>query len=761
MPPFFKFNTYLMRFIFVLVVAMLAANSNYAQNPAYKNTSLSIKQRIEDLLGRMTVDEKVGQLNQLNGGVLTGPEAANDPGQKGKMQLVKAGKIGSFLNVIGVKEIKAVQKIAVEESRLGIPILFAYDVIHGYKTIFPIPLAEACSWDPKGAELTASIAAKESAAAGLHWTFAPMMDVGRDPRWGRVMEGSGEDPYLGSILAAARVKGFQGDLSDNQHILACVKHFAAYGAAEAGREYNTVDLSRYALWNYYLPPYQAAVNAGAATVMNSFNIFDGVPASANKYLVTDVLKKKWDFKGFVVSDWSSFGETITHGYAANKAEAAEKCMLAGSDMDMESRVFTEELAKLVNNGAVSTARLDDAVGRILYYKFKLGLFEDPYRFCDEEREKRTLLAKEHLAIARTAAANSMILLKNQGNVLPLAKTTKNILVTGFLADSKPDVLDFWKGQGDDNNTVTVLAGLKNKLPNANISYAKGYEDGNKTNEVLLKELSKKAAGADVVVAVIGVSGKTTGEARCLADIAPTADQMQMLRTLKQSGKPVVVVVQTGRPMVLTEVDQNFSTILYAWIGGTEHGNGLADVLLGDVNPTAKTAMTFPYAVGQIPVYYNHYNTGRPHTDGKNGPDDFWVSRYRDIPNSPLYPFGFGLSYTTYDYSNLKLSKTNLTKNETVEVSIEVKNTGKVAGQEIVQLYIQDPYASRVRPVKELKDFQKISLNPGESKVVTFQLPATKLGFLDENGDSLLETGAYKIMVGKDSENLLKADLMLK
>lgn len=748
--------------ITLLLAFAVLTNITFSQNaPAYKNVNLPIDERIDDLIKRMTLAEKVGQLNQLSGGVLTGPEAAADKGQQAKLELVRQGKIGSFLNVLGAKETRNVQKIAVEESRLGIPLLFAFDVIHGYRTIFPIPLAESCSWNPDGAQRNASIAAREASSAGLHWTFAPMMDISRDPRWGRVMEGAGEDPYLGGVFSAARVRGFQGKNWDDQHIMACVKHFAAYGGAEAGREYNTVDMSRYALWNYYLPPYKAAVMENPATVMNSFNIVDAVPASGNTYLTQTVLRDKWDFKGFIVSDWSSFSEMIVHGYAENRADAAKKAIMAGSDMDMESRVYVDELEKLVADGKVPMSKLDESVKRILWWKFKLGLFENPYKYSDEQREKQTLLAPENLRAARQAAGESMILLKNEGNILPLAKSVKNVLVTGYLAESQADVLDFWKGNGDHKDTVTILQGIKNKLPSAEIDFAKGYEKKEETSAAMLKELTDKAKTADVIVATIGIPGELAGEARSLANIAPSAAQMEMLKTLKATGKPLVIVVQAGRPMVLTDVDKNYPAILNAWIGGTQHGNAVADILFGDVNPSAKTTMTFPYAMGQIPVYYNHYNTGRPSVDGSNGPDNFWVSRYRDIPNSPLYPFGYGLSYTTFEHGNPVIAKSDININDNVEVSVNVKNTGKMAGQEIVQLYIRDPFASRVRPVKELKDFQKISLNAGESKTVKFSMPANRLGFYDENGNWLLEPGEYRIFVGANSRDVKEAKLMLK
>ena len=746
---------------FLVLIQIVAWNVTFAQKILpYKDAKLPIEKRIKDLLSRMTIEEKAGQLNQLNSGPLTGPDAGKGAYEKDKIQQIKDGKIGSLLNVVGAAETKGTQQVAVEQSRLGIPLLFAYDAIHGYKTVFPIPLAEACAWDLNMAEKTASITAKEASSAGLHWTFAPMMDISREPRWGRVMEGSGEDAYLGSLLAAARVKGFQGNL-DNNHVMACVKHFAAYGAPEGGREYNTVDMSRFSLWNNYLPPYKAAVEAGAATVMNSFNIVDGVPASANKFLVTDVLKKRWNFKGLVVSDWGSFGELIAHGHAENGADAAEKALNAGSQMDMESRVVIENLAQLVKDKKVSMATVDEAVSKVLYWKFKLGLFENPYAFNDTQREAATLLAPEHLELAQDAARKSMILLKNENKTLPIAKTTKNILVCGQLADSQDDALDFWCGKGDKKDVTTYYKGVKDKMPSAKISYANGYDENGKTSEMMLKEITEKANQADVIVAVIGISGKWAGEARVLADISPSAGQMEMLRQLKASGKPFVVVVHAARPMILTDVQNLTTSILYAWIGGTKMGAAAADILFGDYNPSAKTTMSFPYATGQIPVYYNGFSTGRPHKDGEEGPDHFWVSRYRDIPNSPLYPFGFGLSYTTFAYSDLKLSSSEMTKTSKITATVTLKNTGNQDGEEIAQLYIRDLVGTYVRPVKELKGFQKVSLKASESKTLTFEITPDMLSYLDENGNTMLENGKFKIFIGSNSRDLLETDLMLK
>ncbi len=747
--------------ITLIILSLCTSNLMVAQKTSpYKDAKLPIEKRVKDLLSQMTLDEKVGQLNQLNGGVMTGPQAAKEPGQLAKLQQMREGKVGSFLNVVGAAETRAVQKIAIEETRLGIPLLFGYDVIHGFKTIFPIPLAEACSWDLAMAEKTAEIAAKEASSAGLHWTFAPMMDISREPRWGRVMEGSGEDPYLGGLFAAARVKGFQGNF-DNNHVLACVKHYAAYGAPEGGREYNTVDISRYSLWNNYLPPYKAAVDAGAATVMNSFNVLDGVPASANKFLVTDVLKNRWHFNGLLVSDWASFGELIAHGHAENGADAAQKAILAGSQMDMESRVLIDNLAQLVKDKKVPLAMVDEAVSKVLYLKFKLGLFDTPFQYNDEKREAATLFTAENLAVAQDAAKKSMILLKNENNVLPLSKGLKNILVVGQLAESQADAMDFWNGKGETKEVITYLKGISNKMPSAKITYTKGYENTGQTSENLLNDLSEKAKDAEAIVVVIGISGTVAGEARALGDLSPSEGQMEVLRRLKASGKPFVVLVHTGRPMILTEVQKIAPAILNVWIGGTKMGDAAADILFGDYNPSAKTTMSFPYAMGQIPVYYNGNSTGRPHQDNQEGPDHFWVSRYRDIPNSPLYPFGFGLSYSTFAYSDFKLSASEMTKNQQVTAMVTLKNTSKQDGEEIAQLYIRDLVGSYVRPLKMLKGFQKVMLKAGESKTLTFVIDSEMLSYLDENGQTLLESGGFKIFVGGNSRDVLEADLRLK
>jgi beta-glucosidase len=739
-------------------VALTMALASGAQ--VYRDASKPVDVRVKDLLAKMTVEEKAGQLNQLNGGQFTGP-ALNDPGQKAKMQSVRDGKVGSMLNVIGAKETRTVQEIAVKESRLGIPVLFAYDVIHGYKTIFPIPLAEACSWDLASMEKNSSIAAKEAAAGGIHWTFAPMCDISNDPRWGRVMEGAGEDPWYGALVAAARVKGLQGKLDDNAHILSCVKHYAVYGAVEAGREYNHVDVSRVALWNKYLPPYEGAVKAGAATLMNSFNVFEGVPAGGNNYLVNEILRKRWGFNGLVVSDWASFGEMVPHGYAVDGKDAAMKAILAGSDMDMEAQVMVKYLPSLVKEGKVPMKAVDDAVARVLALKFKLGLFDNPYKFSDEKREQETMLTNAHRQQARDAARRSIVLLKNDKNTLPLLDIAgKKIAVIGAYADSRDDMFDFWIAQGSAKDAVTILEGLRNKVGSrASIGYAAGYGLDGKGSEAMTAEAVALANGSDVVLVNIGLSGKMAGEDRALAYPEVPAAQVELLKALRKTGKPIVALVNSGRPLVLTQVQDLADAILYCWILGTETGNAVADVVMGEFNPSAKTVMTFPYAIGQIPVYYNHFNTNRPQpTDGG---DPSWKTRYRDIPNEPLYPFGYGLSYSSFSYKDFKIDKSSAGLKDNIQVSVTVTNTGKYEGDEVVQLYIRDVTASIVRPVSELRGFQKINLVPGESKTVRFTLTPADLSFKDGNGKSILEPGLFKVMVGGNSRDVLSVDLMLK
>jgi beta-glucosidase len=743
-----------MKVILALFLTTLFGVAQSQNNLPYQNAKLSIDLRVKDLLGRMTIEEKAGQLNQLNGGAFTGP-ALKDEAQKNKIKLVQEGKVGSLLNVIGTKETRAIQEAATK-SRLKIPLLFGLDVIHGYKTIFPIPLAEACSWNLDQIEVNSSIAAKEAASAGIHWTFAPMCDISNDPRWGRVMEGAGEDPYLASVVSAKRVKGFQGNLKGNENILACVKHFAAYGAVEAGREYNTVDVSRFMLWNKYLPSYKAAVEAGAATVMNSFNIVEGVPASGNKYLVNDVLKKKWGFKGFLVSDWGSFNEMMNHGYAKDSKDAALKAMQAGSMMDMESSASYKFIPELIKEGKLTVAQLDEAVGRILYYKFKLGLFEDPFYFCNSRKEMMNLFTDEHRSIARQAAVQSIVMLKNNESILPLKNDVKIALI-GHYAESKEDMFDFWVAQGKTDDAVSILDGLEQRF-NGNVTFAKGYLPNNTTTETLISDAIQKSFNADVIVVNIGISGKMAGEDRALAQPEISQGQLDLLKELRKLGKPIIALVSSGRPLVLTEAEKYVDAMLQTWILGTETGTAIADVLSGDQSPTGKTVMSFPYAVGQIPVYYNHFNTNRP---APSDPGGDWYSRYRDIPNEPLYPFGYGLTYTQFGYSDMKLSKNSMSKSDTLTVKVTLSNQSEKPGEEIVQLYIRDHVASLVRPVKELKAFQRVKLAPADVQEVTFKISAKDLSFYDTNGNLVLEPGKFSIFVGSNSRDVSEAVFELK
>ena len=740
----------------MLVCSASMACYVYAQPTLpYRDKKLPIEQRVADLLKRMTVEEKAGQLNQLNGGAFTGP-AANDPGQKAKMDMVRKGQVGSMLNVSGTAETRVIQEIAVRESRLGIPVIFALDVIHGYKTIFPIPLADACAWDPELSRKAAETAAKEASAEGLHWTFAPMVDISRDPRWGRVMEGAGEDPYLGSIIGAARVKGFQGNFGKD-NLLACVKHFAVYGAIEAGREYNQVNVDKVNTWNMYFPPYRAAVEAGAATVMNSFNVYEGVPASGNVWLVNEVLKKQWGFKGFLVSDWNSFGEMIQHGYAKDNKDVAMKAINAGSMMDMETRAMVTEIPALVKEGKVSMKTLDAAAGAILYWKFRLGLFDDPYMNCDPVREKQNVFTTEHRLLSRQAAQRSVVLLKNSQQVLPLQQNQKIGLV-GHLAASSEDIFDFWvaNAKSEPYTPATLQDGLKEA--GITFNFAKGYDGQMNTSDAMIQEAITVANTSDIVIVNIGISGKLAGEDRSIAMPEIPEAQLQLLKALRNTGKKIIAVVSAGRPLVLTKAEPYCDAIVYAWILGTEQGRALTDVLYGKYNPSAKTVMSFPFAVGQIPVYYNHMNTSRPNpTDGQGN----WYSRYRDIPNEPLYPFGFGLSYTSFSYGKPSLSAASIGINGSVTVQVSVTNTGKFNGEEIVQMYIRDPLATRIRPVKELKGFQKISLAPGETRTVSFTLNKSAMQYLDENGKPQLEPGQISIFVGGNSRDVQELVLNLQ
>ncbi|WP_207534384.1 beta-glucosidase BglX [Desertivirga arenae] len=706
-----------------------------------------VDQRVDELLAKMTLVEKIGQLNQYTSDRLaTGPIAPNS----NKFNDIKQGRLGSMLNVEGAKETRMVQEYAMQ-SRLKIPLLFGRDVIHGYRVTFPVPLAEASSWDLNAIELSARIAATEAAAAGLHWTFAPMVDISRDPRWGRVVEGAGEDPYLGSLIAKARVKGFQGkQLGDLDAVMACAKHFAAYGAAIAGRDYNSVDISERALWEIYLPPFKAAVDAGAATFMNSFNDLNGIPATGNKYLQRDILKGKWQYSGFVVSDWASIAEMVAHGYAKDKSQAAERAILAGSDMDMEGNAYISSLSNLVKLGKVPESLIDDAVRRILRKKFELGLFEDPFRFSDEKREKKVLGAQEHHKAALEAAEKSIVLLKNENQLLPLDRTMKKIAVIGPLAKSGYDMRGAWSVYWKDDHLVSLYEGLQAKLNGkAQLLYAKGcgIED---TSTAGFTEAVETARKADVVIMAVGEKWDMSGEAKSRSDIRIPGVQEELIEAVKATGKKVVVLVMAGRPLIFNYTAANADAILYTWFLGSEAGNAMANVLYGDYNPSGKLPITFPRAQGQIPIYYNYRNTGRPLT----GKDMSYKSAYIDVSNKPAYAFGYGLSYTSFSMSNLQLSKKDLKTDGTLKVTFTITNTGKYSGEEVVQLYLHDLVASVARPVKELKDFQKVKLAPNESKTLTFEIDKEKLSFYNEAMHWGTEPGEFKLMIGNSSDNIL-------
>lgn len=715
----------------------------------------TIDQKVDALLKQMTLDEKIGQLNQYNDdSKATGPITVDND----KASQIRNGQVGSLLNCLGTERTRSWQKLAME-SRLKIPLLFGQDVIHGYKTTFPIPLGEAASWDLAAIEKAARIAAIEASASGIHWTFAPMVDIGRDPRWGRVMEGAGEDPYLGSLIAKARVTGFQGEkLGGIDAVMACVKHFAAYGAAVGGRDYNSVDMSERMLWEVYLPPFKAALDAGAATFMNSFNDLNGIPATGNKYLQRDILKEKWGFKGFVVSDWGSIGEMQNHGYAKDGKEAAYLAITAGSDMDMESRCYKNHLEALLKEKRIDIQLVDDAVKRILRKKFELGLFDDPYRFCNPEREKAALNNPEHTKAAREIGAKSIVLLKNNSNLLPLSKETKTIAFIGPLVKEYKQNMGFWDvdipGIDYEKLVVSQWDGLQNKVgKSTKLLYAKGCEiEGD--NKDGFAEAVKIASQADVIIMSIGEKRDMSGEAKSRSNIHLPGVQEELVKAIQATGKPIVVLINTGRPLVFNYIADTVPAILYTWWLGTEAGNSIADVLFGDVNPSAKLPMTFPREVGQIPIYYNHFNTGRP---AKNDTDLNYTSSYIDLSNSPKFPFGFGLSYTTFQYSDLKLSNNKMKNNESIEVTVKITNTGKCAGEEVVQLYLRDKVGSVVRPIKELKDFQKIHLNAGETKVVKFSIDNQKLSFYNDKLEFKSEPGDFDLMIGSSSEDIRLRD----
>ena len=722
-----------------------------------------LDKRVDSVLSLMTLEEKVGQLNQLSSDfVATGPITKDGD----KQDRVRQGKVGSYLNVTGAARTRSLQEIAMQ-SRLRIPLLFAQDVIHGYRTIFPIPLAEAASWDIAAMEQTARVAAIEAAASGIHWTFAPMVDIARDPRWGRVMEGAGEDSYLGSRIAAARVKGFQGKgVGSIDAVMACAKHFAAYGAAEGGRDYNTVDMSLRKLYEVYLPPFKAAKEAGVSSFMNSFNDLNGVPATGSSFLQRKLLKGDWAFKGIVVSDWGSIGEMVNHGYATDLKDAALIAMRAGSDIDMESRAYSAHLSQLIKEKKIDTALINDAVKRVLYKKFELGLFDDPYRFSDEKREQAVWNNTTHLQVAREMARKSIVLLKNEvvpavnKPLLPLNKgDNKKIALVGPLVKAIGDNNGFWSYSWPDDSSrvVSLWQGVTNKLAGAtSLTYAKGC-DISGADTTGFASARQTATAADLIIVSVGESATMSGEAKSRSQLQLPGVQEQLVKEMVATGKPVVVLISAGRPLVFNWIADNVPAIVYTWWLGTQAGNAIADVLFGDYNPSGKLPITFPRNEGQIPIYYNYLSTGRPF---KSDTDNTYVTAYTDLPNSPRYVFGYGLSYTSFQYGAVQLNTNTLSKDQKLQAKITVTNTGKYAGEEVVQLYMQDLVASIVRPVRELKAFEKVLLKPGESREITFTLDARDLSFYNDNLELVAEPGTFHLYIGGNSQATQKASFTL-
>lgn len=719
---------------------LLALSSSLAQAAAAQ--TVPINQRIEDLLSRMTLEEKVGQLVQYSG---FNEERAG---------AIREGRIGSLLNVTGAEATNRVQRIAVEESRLGIPLLFGLDVIHGYRTIFPTPLATASSWDPDLVRQAEEIAAREARAAGTHWTFAPMIDIARDPRWGRITEGAGEDPYLGAAMAVARVQGFQGDdVAAPDRILACLKHYVAYGAPVGGRDYNSVDMSERSLREIYLPPYQAGLSAGAATVMSAFNLLNGVPTTANTFTINGILRGEWGFDGLIVSDWNSVGELILQGYAADGPDAARLAIGATIDMDMMGDIYANHLADLVRTHIVPESQLDASVRRVLRSKFELGLFDNPY--VDPDLEASVILREDHVAAARDVARKSMVLLKNDGALLPLSNDIRSLAVIGPLADNGQDQLGAWHTLGRPADAVTVLAAIRERAgPRTTITYARGSTvTGTETDE--FAAAVEAARNADVAIVVVGEREAETGEAASRTSLNLPGVQEGLIEAVHKTGTPVVAVVMSGRPLTIPWLAENVPAILQAWHPGSQGGNAVADILWGDANPSAKLPVSFPRSVGQIPIFYSHDHTGRPATQSR------FTSRYLDSPNTPLYPFGYGLSYTTFAYTDLELSADTIASDGTISVSAVITNTGSVAGEEIVQLYIRDPVASVVRPVRELQGFSKILLEPGQQQTVRFTLGPDELGFYNQDMEWVVEPGAFMVWVGWSSDEGLEGTFVVR
>ena len=752
--------------LFIIILCLVAACNSRNQDVSSDDP---IAAKVDSLLTLMTLEEKVGQLNMYNGTwEFTGP-APEEGNNKRKLDNIKSGKVGAMLNVLTAAGTYEAQKLAVENSRLGIPLLFGYDVIHGYQTMFPVPIAQASSWDYENAFVASQIAAKEAAASGIHLTFSPMIDISPDARWGRIMESAGEDPYLSSVMAKAWVRGYQGDqLSDPLTIAACAKHFAAYGYAEAGRDYNTVDISMNTLYNIILPPFKAAAEAGAVSFMNAFNELNGIPATGDAYLQQELLKDKWGFDGFVVSDWGSIGEMIIHGFAQDTTDAALKAITAGSDMDMESLVYEKALQQLVEKGEVAETYLDEAVRRILTVKYALGLFEDPYRYSSQEREAELVGHKENLEKAREVARKSMVLLKNENDILPLSKNLKSVAVIGQLAASKDVPLGNWRAQAITNSAVSLVEGIQNALePTTKVTFTQGYTltkgERNFVQELTIvegdrsgfKEAVRLAAQSEVVVLALGEDCFQTGEGRSQADISLKGNQEELFNELIKVNKNLVVVLMNGRPLAIPSIIQQAPAILETWFAGSESGNAIADILFGDYNPSGKLPVSFPYHVGQEPLYYYQKNTGRPATKGHDSGTVFW-SHYTDMPNEAVLPFGYGLSYSSFSYKNLTIAQTG----DSVRVSVEVENTSEIDGTETVQVYLRDLVASITQPVKRLVDFKQVKIPAGSSQPVSFVLDEKDFGFYHKNYDFYAEDGDFLIMVGTNSRDLLEEKVNL-
>jgi len=724
----------------LLVITLFLSQYSYSQ----QNLTTEEEKRIDELISKMTLDEKVAQLVQVVGI------------NKDKEDLVRNAKVGSILIGTrgGPKEANRIQKIAVEKTRLGIPLLFANDIIHGYHTIFPIPLAEASSWNPELVKEACGIAAFESAAEGTHWTYAPMVDIARDPRWGRIMEGSGEDPFLGSVFASARVKGFQGNnLKDKTKIAACSKHYVAYGGAEGGRDYNTVDISERTLREVYLPPFHSAVTSEVASIMSAFNDLNGIPASANFFTLTEVLRNEWNWGGVVISDYNSNGEIINHRFAEDKKYAALKSFTAGVDIDMvgdtiDGDIYSPHLKNLVEQGMISEDRINESVRNVLRMKFNLGLFENPY--TDIEFYKENNLSKTYKdSVALQLAKESIVLLRNKNNLLPLKKDSGKIALLGPLANNNTDVMGTWAGAGEPDDVVSIFQGLKNLLPESvEINFVQGC-NFNDSDTSGFDEAIETAKNSDVIIMVIGEQRGMSGEASSKTDLNIPEVQEELIKRIYKTGKPLVVILMNGRPLTINWISENIPAVIEAWYLGSQTGNAIAQVLFGEYNPSGKLPVTFPRSTGQIPIYYYQKSTGRPFKEG-----DKFTSKYLDSPNTPLYPFGYGLSYTTFNYENIKIDKNKISNDESNYVSVDVTNKGKFTGEEVVQLYIRDEFASVTRPVKELKGFQKIKLNPGETKTVSFKIMPSMLSFLDKDMKSIVEPGDFTVMIGGNSVDLI-------